>query len=422
MGKLTVVDSIMGSGKTTWAKKYMSMNKGIKKYVYVSPYLDEITENILMDCPFLIEPDPKYGEGSKLKHFKKLLINGDSIVTTHALFKLFDEEVIKLIKDNEYILILDEVVSVIERIEEITKYDIELLKKSNVVEVVDKKLRWLDKDYKGVFKSNYINLEYHSNHGNIYVHNESMIFWTYPIEIFTAFTETFILTYLFKGQIQKYYYDFFKIEVTYKSVKKMSDKYVLVPYNSELENRSQYKKLISIYEGIFNNNYVSDGIVKGNELSSTWIMKADKTTVERLKKNLYSYFRSKEKFGEKLWTTKKSFQNKLKGKGYTKCFIPWNKRATNNHQNCRNLAFVYNLYMNPFEKAFFEQANVQVDEELFALSNLLQWIWRSAIRKETPESINIYIPSIRMRKLLEQWLDNEKVQFKYKKSGYRNAI
>ena len=34
---------------------------------------------------------------------------------------------------------------------------------------------------------------------------------------------------------------------------------------------------------------------------------------------------------------------------------------------------------------------------------MLQWIWRSRIRKG--ENINIYIPSMRMRQLLKNWLD-----------------
>jgi len=103
---------------------------------------------------------------------------------------------------------------------------------------------------------------------------------------------------------------------------------------------------------------------------------------------------------------------RLQGKGYTKGFIPWTTRATNDYQDTHNLAFAYNLYMKPFEKQFFEDAGVIVNEDLLALSDLLQWIWRSAIRKSDAERINIYIPSIRMRTLLYQWLNNEEIKFK----------
>ncbi len=36
---------------------------------------------------------------------------------------------------------------------------------------------------------------------------------------------------------------------------------------------------------------------------------------------------------------------------------------------------------------------------------MVQWIWRSAIREGNP--INIYVPSSRMRSLLQRWLNDE---------------
>lgn len=412
MEKVTVVDSIMGSGKTTWAKKYMKRHQYSKRVIYVSPYLDEIHNNIL-DCPFLVEPDSKLGKGSKLTHFKELIAKGESIVTTHALFRMFDDEVIDLLQDAGYVLILDEVANVIEKLEKVTKRDIEILLNANVIEVKeDRKVEWLDNGYNGVFESQYVNVKYHAQQGNIYLHRGIMLFWTFPARIFDLFEETYILTYLFDGQIQRYYYDLFKIDYTYKSVEKLGSGYCLVPYNPYTEGRSQFKDLINIYEGKLNHNYVLDGKVKGNELSATWLMCASDDAIERLQKNLYTYFRGCGKSEDNLWTTKKSKKPMLQGKGYTKGFIPWTTRATNDFQNTHNLAFVYNLYMKPFEKQFFEDAGVVVNQDLLALSNLLQWIWRSAIRKSTPESINIYIPSIRMRTLLKQWLNNEEIKFK----------
>ena len=48
-------------------------------------------------------------------------------------------------------------------------------------------------------------------------------------------------------------------------------------------------------------------------------------------------------------------------------------------------------------------AIIEIDEDGFALSELLQWIWRSQIRQGKP--IILYIPSKRMRELLEDFLD-----------------
>ena len=48
--------------------------------------------------------------------------------------------------------------------------------------------------------------------------------------------------------------------------------------------------------------------------------------------------------------------------------------------------------------------NVTIDEDTWALSELLQWLFRSAIREH--KEINIYIPSERMRELLLEWLNS----------------
>ena len=59
--------------------------------------------------------------------------------------------------------------------------------------------------------------------------------------------------------------------------------------------------------------------------------------------------------------------------------------------------------MIPDTKKFINHYNIEFDEDLFALSTLLQWIWRSQIRDG--KEINIYIPSERMRTLLQNWIN-----------------
>ena len=43
-----------------------------------------------------------------------------------------------------------------------------------------------------------------------------------------------------------------------------------------------------------------------------------------------------------------------------------------------------------------------MEENEYALGEMIQWIWRSAIRDG--KEIWIYVPSRRMRELLKQWL------------------
>jgi len=49
--------------------------------------------------------------------------------------------------------------------------------------------------------------------------------------------------------------------------------------------------------------------------------------------------------------------------------------------------------------------NVRLDQDTYALAEMLQWIFRSRIRNDEP--IDIYVPSERMRSLLIKWLEGE---------------
>jgi hypothetical protein len=159
---------------------------------------------------------------------------------------------------------------------------------------------------------------------------------------------------------------------------------------------------IDIHNGNLNSNIPQ----KLTSLSATWFnTQHNKKYIKQLRNNLYNYFTNmlKAKSETILWTAFKKSKVKLQGKGYTSQFLACNCRSTNSYDDRTNLAYCINVFFHPAIKQYFEQYNIEIDEELYAVSEMLQWIWRSAIRKG--ESINIYIPSARMRALLKGWLN-----------------
>lgn len=94
----------------------------------------------------------------------------------------------------------------------------------------------------------------------------------------------------------------------------------------------------------------------------------------------------------------------MRGKGYTKAFLTFNAKATNNYRNRDCLVYIANIFMNVNEKKFYQMHGIDVNEDMYALSIMVQWIWRSAIRDG--KEIYIYIPSRRMRTLLVDWIDS----------------
>ena len=79
-------------------------------------------------------------------------------------------------------------------------------------------------------------------------------------------------------------------------------------------------------------------------------------------------------------------------------------RATNAYRRRDCLAYCVNIYYTPLQKNYFQEQGVEVREDMYALSEMIQWVWRSAIRDGM--DIWIYIPSRRMRELFQNWLDS----------------
>lgn len=400
---VTIIDSMCGAGKTSWAIQTMNENLD-KRYIYITPYLDEV-KRVIEGCYMrkFYQPESKKGKGSKLTHFNNLLSRGCNIVSTHALFRNINEETLTLLKNKNYTLILDEVMNIIERIP-IDKTDFRMLFNDGVVTIDDntKKMYWnsSDKNYNGEF----IELKNAIVNGDVYFVRNSLAMWHFPVTIFKEFQEIYIMTYLFKGQMQRYYYDMNDIYYSYKSVKNIDNIYELVEYKDA--NKDFYKKLINICDNEKLNMIGQEG-KNYHPLSSTWFEKQvmNKTdALDVLKKNIYNYFTNicKSKVSDNGWTVYKDYLHKCKGKRYTKGFIAFNARATNEYKHKSALAYCINLYMNPIEKGFFIDRKINIDEDSWALAEMIQWIWRSRIREN--KSINVYIPSSRMRNLMINWL------------------
>ena len=400
-----VVDSIMGKGKTSWAIQNIVLDNRNEKFLYVTPYLDE-TQRVLEQCKkYGVEvyiPEAKKGKGSKAEHLKILMAQGKNIITTHALFDRIDNECLDIIKGKNYTLYLDEVHEVVKQ-HSLTDKDLNLLLNSNYIEVKDDgKIEWISEDYEGKFEE-FRNL---CNLGSLYLYAHQIFVWCFPISIFEAMAKTYILTHHFEGQLQSSYYRFHNVEYKMKYVKKIQEKtdtqnvlYSLIDYKEEYDRKDIEEIIdkIHIYEGNLNFD-------KGISLSSTWFMKANKIILKSIKNNILNYFKNivRGKSEENMWTTLKTAREQLKGDGYSKGFVELNARATNKYKHKKNLAYVYNRYLNPIEAGFFKKYGIEVNEDLYALSELLQWTFRSAIRDGKP--INIYIPSERMRKLLKDYL------------------
>lgn len=404
------MDSIPGSGKTSAIINLINKDQTDNKYIYITPFLTEV-ERIKKSCKSKKFHEPKYNNhGNKFDNLNKLISEGKNIVSTHALFHKSNLATVELLKSHNYILVLDEVFNVVKQLRDelgdnISMLDIQMLINEGYAKIEEGFLIWNEeKEYNGKFE----NVQYLAINKSIMIYSNTILIWTFPVEVFRSFEEVYILTYMFKAQEQCYYYAMHQMEFTYYYANYINNEYTIQRNDEnylQMEKDIKYKlkQLITIYNDDKLNS-IGDNFYS---LSSTWYNKEEnEELVIKLKNNISNYFLNinKSKSNELLWTTFKKQQCKLKGKGYTKGFIPINIRATNDYSERFNLAYTVNIFSKPIIKQFFNSKGVQVDQENFALSELIQWIWRSRVRKN--ESINLYIPSERMRSLLINWLNS----------------
>jgi hypothetical protein len=428
---IKIIDSPTGTGKTTWAFNYIKSLPDDKKVIFITPFLDEITR-VIKDCPekHFVQPERKYGSGRKEKHLLKLIRAEENIASTHSLFSKITDELITALHASGYILILDEVFGVVEKFDMwedfqyMSKEEKDELTKNNLKTLFDKGfittkddflVEWIDKDnpldkYRGVKEL--------IDRGLLYLINGTLLLWTFPVEVFQPgiFEEIYILTYQFDYQLQSYYYKYFNISYSKYHIETINNVFTIIETinnNYEIEWIEKIKPLITIIDNSKLNkigDYISTmkGINK-SVLCKNWY-RNNTGEFNRIQKNIINFytFYAKVPSTKRMWTCFLSYKRDIKCSNISlKTWVAMNYRATNKFKGKTALAYMLNRYINPFFISFFNKKNIELNQDGFALSEMIQWIWRSAIRDYKP--IIIYIPSQRMRTLLEGFLNQESV-------------
>jgi hypothetical protein len=429
--RIKVIDSFTSSGKTSWAINYINQLDEDTKVIFITPFLSECNRIIEHTSRKFIQPDVKIGKGRKMDHLVQLVSKGENIVSTHALFSNIDDTLINALRSNDYVLFLDETMNVVENFDLYkesklgeekklvsTKNDILSLTASGYIHINDDySVSWSESDY----LVKYGGLKCLADRNLLYFINDSLLIWTFPIEVFRPgiFSEIYIMTYLFDYQMQALYYNYFDLEYDIFHIETIDNQYALVATSNnqeELDWKKKVSPLIHIIDASKINRigsvfYDSLNRPVKTSLSKTWYEK-NPELVEKMRDNLVNFFKNhtEAKSNQRLWTCFKDDINKLRSRSLSKLqWLEITSRATNDYGDRTALAYCVNRYPNPFFQHFFSKRNIQINEDHYALSEMLQWIWRSAIRNYQP--VDLYIPSERMRTLLLKWLHNEEVVF-----------
>lgn len=414
-----VCDAIMGSGKTSAAITYMNEHKE-QRFVYITPLVDE-TKRIKTACPDLhfVLPNKAFDEyeHQKRMHFKHLLSCGENIATTHVLFSLCDDEAIQMLREQEYVIIIDEAITVLDKITAKAD-DVKMALNSEWFQCGDiddgevHEIVATDKEYTGSWARD-LKL-YADSHRLVALRDEDgedrLYCWMFNQDMLLAAKEVFVLTYLFPSSPMYYLFQMHNIQYSPINVARdHTGRY----YFSETEKYvPEYTKRLAEMIHIerrpkMNKVGQKHGHKKPWSVTNTkeHLSHRSDGKINELKHNLDNYFNNIHRdkpSEERLWTCYSKAVPALKGAGYASRYLAFNAKATNDYKHARVLAYCINVFMPMWEANYYRQHGLTVDERTYALSVLIQWIWRSAIRDG--EEIWIYVPVQRMRDLLDDWI------------------
>lgn len=407
---IQVVDALCGAGKSTAIFKMMRENPE-KRYIYITPFLTEIEERIPEELPELKFSSPvAKGVGGKVADFKSLVNKGENIAATHKLFGMLTPRTVQMIIEWGYCLIIDEVTDCVGLLpEEYKKSDTDAMLLGEFVTTDENnrgKLIWNEDKYPQ-HDGKYRVIRDMCNLEMLYSYRGKFLMWEAPVALLESLSEIYILTYLFEGSDMKCWLEINDIEYDYMD-------HTLLGLRPEEELRSLVKENLEL---LSNRNLTSSKQQRGF-MSKSWFANATKSTTDKYKAMMRStVVKHKAKLGEVFWTTYKDSAGRLAGSGYTlgtkdkdkdrtgKAFLPCNIRATNDYRDYWLCMYAMNKFKNPIEAEYMRENGAVVDEDSYALGELLQFIFRGTIRKGEP--MKLLVLSHRMRGLLEDWLDGK---------------
>lgn len=451
MGKIAVVDAPCGAGKTEWAISYMNAHPK-DAFIFVTPFLSEVERIKRGTTAVFYDPQHYHrtdllggvaGSKTKLEDFNDLLAGGRNIVTTHTTFTNANSETISILQDNSYHLILDEAVDVLLPLNDlidsanyrVNKKNVKLMLDNNIIAIDENcRVRWTGgpQPIDGEERHSFCEVQRHAENGNLLLIDGKFFIWEFSPEVFHAMESITILTYQLEGsflcpymQLHGMSYDKLSVSGSYGAGFELS------PYVVDIAQRVKWKQLITIYQ--------DEKISNVGSLSATWyrsyVREHSKShEASELRRALRRFFLAvKAKPYDIMWSCPKDSRNSIAPGGYKlireltddekqgrtqvqqdeyidsnglRCWVASNARATNSYSDRHALAYMLNLNPNPEIAKYFGKHGGALSRDTYAIAGLIQWIWRSAIRKGEP--ITLFLPSPRMQKLFTEWLDGKR--------------
>ncbi len=452
--KLTfrIVDSPMGIGKSSSLLEYLRFGAFYFKndsdiealrrtgffddlqkdrfIIFVST-IRERDERFLQELHAKTPDQPPYN-----KNILELIRSGENIVTTQSLFGLFNDETINAFRKSDcvYHAFFDEIPALFRGViggaqrpdsfDGVTRFgtaDVLLMQQEHMIVNKNGVVNFNpDCDYNRKYKEYKVfdavkNL---SRSCTLYASGDKNGQFTSIVafakrELFSCFKVCWFFSYLTQGSMLHKYCLMNNINMKYYHI---ADGHMRM--NPDEEFKETYPEGLERLVILDDKQYNME-----SSLSKEWYkrLRTDKTGLGL--KTLKTRFRNAYEFMQKhgvrgntfMFTTFNAYKDMLQSDGRhyptLKRFLPCNTKATNDYSNCIGVAYLCNRFYDVNCTNFLAQRadelnnpDLKFDNDNYALSELLQFIWRSNVRvKDSDKPVYVLVPDRRMRQLLQDF-------------------
>jgi hypothetical protein len=397
--EIEVLDALPGSGKTTAIFNYMSSRQS-KPWMYLSPMKDEINNRVQkeadnVDMLFSIASSE---DGQLAPQILEFLKQGKNIACTHALTLHFKKEHIYWLKTQEYQVVCDEELNLIDSFK-ISKQDIDFL--------YSEKMLMKDSDNLGRMhflktsmsdEARYGDIKRLCDRGCLYGEkNSNTMLVTYlSPDIILNSSRFILLTYNFGGSIMDAFLSLHKI--SYKPLK--------IPlYRDNQQKKYEISSLLDFIEPP-SVKKILDKQTKFSLSSSWWDSDTKRkdinpSDIKRLLTSLPVSQRVPR--SNVFYTLPVQHFNKVKSRNTSiDNLIACNCRATNLYSHKTYAIHAFNIFSNLTVKSYLNGYGYDINEDSYALNQSIQWLFRGCIRNSLPMKVTFL--SKRMNNLCKNWL------------------
>lgn len=437
--KVEILDKIMGAGKTQALIKWMKNSND--RFIYVTPLLSEVEarlgEEEGLDIAF---PTICKTYTTKGQSLLALLKGGGNIATTHSMYSQLTSEHLAHIRDSGYVVVCDEQLETITPIDHIDCLN--LIESGNIV--VDEgtgQVLWT-----GTVLDKYKPFKSKCDRGLVFASKAGtggyIVTTQLPLTLITAARRFIIATYLFDGSVLE----------RFLTLKKIPN----VPFTDIPDDQFRKVTRAEIFKNIaFIGSDTQLKKVRKYGLTTTWWRSADATEINDVSKVISALGKQHNiSPSEMCWTIPKGnvvqvrpdrgrsysnimLQSKYKSGANSpdfewmdefedmedavpkkvrrkfseqeiadkRCYLPCNAVATNLYAKRRYMFHFQNRFPHTTVRSYLLASGVPIDPDKFALSEFLQYLWRSCIRNG--EKVYVCVGSARMKALIDAWLKAE---------------